>query len=236
VATTTGRSNGRHVLPDLVTVEPETRVVGSLSEKAYYLLRDRLITLELPPGATIDERGLQHELGMGRTPIREALRRLADARLVEVVPRRGMFASHVHLGDLRAISEVRARLEGHAARLAAQRAREDELAAASTLLRELRAQDEAGAGPRELIRLDQRVHRLVHRATHNPFLAATLEEYYVHSLRLWFLVLDNLPHLEHAVAEHVELLTAIHDRDPDTAEQVALRHVADFENKIRVAI
>ncbi|GAB3431137.1 GntR family transcriptional regulator [Actinophytocola sediminis] len=233
MVTTTGRTDGGYALPDLVTVEPETRVVASLSEKAYYLLRDRLITLDLPPGATIDERALQDELGMGRTPIREALRRLADARLVEVVPRRGMFASHVHLGDLRAISEVRAQLEGYAARIAATRARATDLAAATTLLAELRANP---AAPRELIRLDQRVHRLVHRATHNAFLVATLEEYYVHSLRLWFLVLDHLPHLEHAVSEHVELLTAIHDRDAPTAERLARRHVADFEEKIRIAL
>jgi len=228
VATTTGG----HLLPDLVTVEPRTRV-ASLSEKAYYLLRDRLVTLEIPPGATIDERGLQDQLGLGRTPIREALRRLADARLVEVVPRRGIFASHVDLGDLRAISEVRARLEGYAAGLAARRVRADELAEADGLLTELAA---GPTGQRELIRLDQRVHRFVHRATHNGFLAATLEEYYVHSLRLWFLVLDRLPHLEHAVAEHVELLAAVRDRDPGAAERVASRHVVDFEDKIRSAL
>lgn len=232
---TTNRANGGHVLPDLVTLEPGVRSVGSLSEKAYYLLRDRLITLDLPPGATIDERALQDELGMGRTPIREALRRLADARLVRVVPRRGMFASHVDLGDLRAISEVRVHLEGHAARLAAERARGSDLAAARFLLDDVRA-DGATTDPRALIQLDQRVHRLVHRATYNDFLAATLEEYLVHSLRLWFLVLDHLPHLEHAVGEHTELLTAICDRDAAAAERVAREHVADFERKIRVVL
>ena len=232
---TTSGPNGRYVLPDLVTLEPGARSVGSLSEKAYYLLRDRLVTLAIPPGATIDERALQDELDMGRTPIREALRRLADARLVHVAPRRGMFASHVDLGDLRAISEVRVHLEGHAARLAAERARGNDLANARSLLDELRA-GETAADPRSLIQLDQRVHRLVHRATYNEFFAATLEEYYVHSLRLWFLVLDHLPHLEHAVGEHVDLLTAIRDGDPTAAETVARDHVADFERKIRVAL
>lgn len=235
MATTTDRTNGGHVLPELVTLAPDAGAVASLSEKAYYLLRDRLITLELPPGATIDERVLQDELGMGRTPIREALRRLADARLVRVVPRRGMFASHVDLRDLRAISEVRVHLEGHAARLAAQRAGADDLAAAAVLLDDL-ATGEPSADVRDLIRLDQRVHRLVHRATHNEFLIATLEEYFVHSLRLWFLVRDHLPHLGHAVGEHVDLLTAIRAGDADTAERVARDHVADFEREIRVVL
>jgi DNA-binding GntR family transcriptional regulator len=228
------QNDGRHALPELITVEPGVRSVGSLSEKAYYLLRDRLITLDLAPGATIDERALQRELGLGRTPIREALRRLADDRLVEVAPRRGMFASHVDLGDLRSISEVRVELEGHAGRLAARRAKSQDLEVADELLAELGRT--AAADQRELMRLDQRVHRLVHRATDNPFLAATLEEYFVHSLRLWFLVLDRLSHLEHAVGEHIDLLAAIRGGDADSAERILRRHVADFEKKIRAVL
>ncbi|GAA2804156.1 GntR family transcriptional regulator [Saccharopolyspora taberi] len=225
---------GRHALPELTTLEPGIRSVGSLSEKAYYLLRDRLITLDLAPGSTIDERALQHELGLGRTPIREALRRLADDRLVEVVPRRGMFASHVDLGDLRSISEVRVELEGHAGRLAATRATNQDLAGITELLAELR--DTVAADQRELMRLDQQVHRLVYRATHNPFLAATLEDYFVHSLRLWFLVLDRLAHLEHAVSEHLDLLAAVRGGDADSAERIMRRHVADFERQIRAVL
>lgn len=228
------RGDGRYALPELTTLEPGVRSVGSLSEKAYYLLRDRLVTLDLAPGSTIDERALQRELGLGRTPILEALRRLADDRLVEVVPRRGMFASHVDLGDLRSIGEVRVELEGCAGRLAARRATSQDLAGITELLAELR--HTAAADQRELVRLDQRVHRLVYRATHNPFLAATLEEYFVHSLRLWFLVLDHLSHLEHAVSEHLDLLTAIRGGDVEPAEQLMRRHVADFENKIRAVI
>ncbi|MDA3623876.1 GntR family transcriptional regulator [Saccharopolyspora oryzae] len=226
--------DGRHALPELITVDPGVRSVGSLSEKAYYLLRDRLITLDLAPGSTIDERALQRELGLGRTPIREALRRLADDRLVDVVPRRGMFASHVDFGDLRSISEVRVELEGYAARLAARRARSQDLEAVDELLAELGRT--AAADQRDLVRLDQRVHRLLYRATGNPFLAATLEEYFVHSLRQWFLVLDHLSHLEHAVGEHIDLLVAIRDGDADSAERILRRHVADFEDKIRAVL
>lgn len=232
---TTTAYEGGHELPDLVTVEPETPRVGSLSEKAYYLLRDRLITLELAPGAAIDERALQQELGLSRTPIREALRRLADERLVDVVPRRGMFASHINLGDLRAISEVRVELEGSAGRLAARRARSADVTAAEDLLAKLRSEP-GTPDKRESIRLDQRVHRLVHRATYNAFLATTLEEYYVHSLRLWFLVLDRLPDLDQAVGEHVELLVAICDGDEESAERLLRQHVADFEHNIRAVL
>ena len=72
----------------------------SLAERAYHAIREMIVSLELRPGAVIDERGLMERLGIGRTPIREALRRLAQERLVEVYPRRGMFVTSVEIRDL----------------------------------------------------------------------------------------------------------------------------------------
>lgn len=230
--TATRPTAGGYQLPDLVTLEPGGGSASSLSEKAYYLLRDRLITLQIPPGATIDERALQKDLDLGRTPVREALRRLADDRLVQVVPRRGIFASHVDLGDLSAISEVRVEFEAYAGHLAAKRATQADRDAITELFDELDRRA-VSASTTELIRLDLRTHRLVHRATHNAYLAATLEEYYVHSLRMWFLVLDRVERLGPAVDEHRELLAAVHDGDSTRAEQVLRRHVAGFEQEIR---
>lgn len=233
--TDTREGSGRYELPDLVTLEPGRRSVASLREKAYYLLRDRLITLQLRPGVTLDERALQTELGVGRTPLREAMRKLADDRLVRVIPRRGMFASHVDLGDLSAISEVRAELEAYAGHLAASRAGDDDRAAIDALLAELDARAET-ASQTELIQLDLRTHRVVHRATHNAYLTATLDEYYLHSLRMWFLVLEHVEHLGHAVAAHRELLEAVRAGDAGGAEQILRKHVAGFEQEIRAVV
>ncbi len=83
------------------------------------------------------------------------------------------------------------------------------------------------------MRFDQRIHRHVHRCTANPFLTATLEEYFVLSLRLWFLVLDRITRLEQAVTEHRDLLVAIRDADAGAAEAVLRAHIAGFENEIR---
>src|SRR5215210_7328920 len=91
---------------------------ASLSAKAYYLIRDRIVTLELEPGSLLNEKELAYELGLGRTPVREALKRLELENLVEVYPRRGIFVSGVDVGDLGSISELRCELEGCAARLA----------------------------------------------------------------------------------------------------------------------
>jgi DNA-binding GntR family transcriptional regulator len=179
----------------------------------------------------IDERGLMERLGIGRTPTREALRRLAQERLVEVYPRRGMFVTSVEIRDLASLAEVRSVLESHVARLAAERATDEDRSAFDTLLDELDHRTDLDA--RELMGLDERIHRQVYRAAHNPFLESTLEEYYVLALRIWYLALDRTRELEEAVLGHRELLEAIRDGDADRAEETMRRHVLEFEESMR---
>src|SRR4051812_18469331 len=109
----------------------------SLADRAYYAIRDMIVSLELRPGSVISERDLMERVGAGRTPTREALRRLAQERLVEVSPRRGMFVTSVEIHDLAAVSAVRGALESHAARLAAGRATDGERDALDLLIGEL---------------------------------------------------------------------------------------------------
>src|SRR5919107_3608056 len=90
------------------------------AERAYHDLRDRIVTLRLPPGTVLREDELMRSLGIGRTPLREAVKRLALENLVAVQPRRGTFVSAVEAADIANISEVRAELEGFAAELAAR--------------------------------------------------------------------------------------------------------------------
>ena len=225
------------------------------------------------PGSVVSERELMERLGVGRTPVREALRDLAREQLVEVFPRRGIFVSTVDVGDIAGLSEVRRVLESQAARLAAERRNADDLAATEALLDELargvapqsgnatrdreagafrdvprRRRGSSGGIPRGgipladrsaergLIDLDQRIHRHVYRCAHNPFLEATLEEYYVLTLRIWFLALDRVERLDRAVQEHHELLEAIRDGHADRAEEVMRRHISGFEQAMRAVL
>ncbi len=217
--------------PALSIHQPEAADARSLSDQAYYRIRELIVTLELPPGSLVSERELMERLGLGRTPVREALRALARDRLVDVYPRRGMFVSGVDVRDLAGLSEVRMHMESRAARLAAERATAADRARSSSA-RGARAGSRR-ADERALIDLDQRIHRHVYHCAHNPFLAATLNEYYVLTLRIWFLALDRVARLEDAIQEHRELLAAIRDGDGARAEEAMRRHVTSFENAIR---
>jgi DNA-binding GntR family transcriptional regulator len=195
----------------------------SLADKAYQQIRELIVSLELAPGAVIDERDLMERVGIGRTPVREALRRLALERLVEVYPRRGMFVTNVDVRQLARLSEVRAVLEPEAARLAAERATEADRAGLDQLLAEL------DAGESELMELDERIHRAVYRAAHNDLLASTLEQYYALALRIWMLALERTQDLEEAVEAHRDLVEAIRDGDGERAASVMRDHVENFE-------
>ena len=195
----------------------------SLADKAYHEIRVLIVSLELAPGTVIDERELIERLEIGRTPIREALRRLAHERLVEVYPRRGMFVTGVDVRELARLSEVREVLEPEAARLAAERATEADRAELAALL------DELEAGGSELMDLDERIHRAVYRAAHNQLLEATLEQYYVLALRIWSIALDRAHELEEAVDAHRALLQAIQAGDGARAAETMRAHVQNFE-------
>jgi DNA-binding GntR family transcriptional regulator len=210
-------------------LEPPATV--SLADRAYHAIREMIVSLDLRPGAVIDERALMGRLGIGRTPVREALRTLAQEGLVEVYPRRGMFVTSVEIRDLASLAEVRSVLESSAARLAAERATDDDRDAIAALLGELEKHDEFDQ--RELMALDERIHRQVYRAAHNEFLEASLEQYYVLALRIWYLALDQARELEQAVLDHREILEAIREGNADGAEQAMRRHVNEFEETMR---
>src|SRR5690625_1562354 len=219
-------------LADLAVLVPEHAPTDQLSQQAYFRLRDRIVTLALPPGSLVNERELAEELGLGRTPIRDALRRLADDGLVEVYPRRGIYVGPIDVGDLGAISEIRVELEGFVARLAAQRHQPSDRHHLEALRAEL-ASPSAALAQLAFIHLDQRIHRLIYRLARNPLLEVSLDRYYVLALRLWFLALERLHQLEAAVDEHQQLLSAIVDADAVAAERIARDHVMDFERSIR---
>lgn len=223
-------SRVNHDGPDFAVVESPD-AARSQSEVAYLRIRDRIVCLEMPPGSVVHEGRLREDLDIGRTPIREALQRLALENLVKSVPHRGTFVTDVNITDLARITEVRVVLEAHAARLAAERLASQDRPSIQELLDVL--EGGGATDPRELMRLDQQIHRQIYRAARNSFMESTLERYLNLSLRLWYLVVDQEVRLREAVAEHVELLRAVLAGDGSRAEDSMRRHVAGFEREIR---
>ncbi|MGA1146677.1 MAG: GntR family transcriptional regulator, partial [Candidatus Nanopelagicales bacterium] len=184
------------------------------------------------------ESGLGEQRGLGRTPVRYALRARASEHLIEVYPRRGMFVAGVDPRDLRAISEVREQLEPFAAKLAAERRDDVDLVVIDELLADLAAFERGDVQEHRhvLMDLDERIHHVVYQASHNAYLAHDLDSYYTHALRIWFLGLTKVTHLQQAVLEHREILEAIRDGDAERAAVVMSKHIEGFEAEMRRAL
>lgn len=205
-----------------------------LSEKAYRLIKEKVVTLELPPSAVIDEHVLMQELDLGRTPIREALQRLDSEGLVNIVPRRGTFVNDISVTDLQKIFELRIVLEGFCARLAAQRITEKQFEKMEDVLRDL--EEVQDGQPQALMSIDKRFHRLLYAAADNEFLADILDRLYDLSLRLWYLVLSRLSEVRHSIEQHCEVYDALREGDADRAEAVIQKHIAEFQQSMKAVL
>jgi DNA-binding GntR family transcriptional regulator len=206
---------------------------GLIADRAYLDLRDRIVTLRLPPGSVLREDELMAELGIGRTPLREAIKRLVLENLVAVEPRRGTSVTDVETADIVHITEVRAELEGQAAELAARRMDGEHRAAMERLREQLDSLD--AADQEELMRFDERIHRAIWDASLNPYLKQSLERYFALSLRIWYLVLTRVPGLGGAVHDQARLVDAVLAHDAPKARELMREHVLDFQREILAA-
>ncbi|MCD5311018.1 GntR family transcriptional regulator [Kineosporia babensis] len=212
-------------------------VPASLADQAYLALRDQLIMLQIQPGDPIDDVQVAKTLGVGRTPVREALKRLEGDRLVISYPRRGTFATNVDIADLAHVSEIRANLEPLAARRATERADAAVRAELTELADRTQQLDMVGTARTELMRWDLNVHRTIYRATFNPHLEDVLIRYDNLATRIHCVFLDRLTAMDmHTIAEHVALLRAMATGQADEAERLALEHVLGFERAVRAVI
>lgn len=222
-----------HVLVTAAPLDLDSAAATSLADKAYVAIRDRLIMLGIRPGEPIDDGELARELDVGRTPVREALKRLEGDRLVVSFPRRGTFATGMDIADLAHISDIRAQLEPLAARRAAERASRLVRAELGELASQTEELDVVQADGTDLMRWDLTVHRVIYRAAGNPHLEDVLIRYGNLATRIFCLFLDRLPNVDEHVGEHSGLLRAIAEGNADRADGLAREHVLGFERAIR---
>jgi len=203
-------------------------VPARLKDRAYEILRDRIVRLELPPLAPLSERVLSADLEIGLQPIRAAIRRLEFEHLATVFPQRGTFVSEVGVRDERYLAEVRVDIEGLCAELAAVRSTAHE----RERLVSLAEANQVWPGP-EPTDGDTAFHRALYEMSHNPFLEKTLNQYYNLSSRLWHYCTQQLRMVDEPVENsHLATAVAIREGHPSAARQAAQEHIVRSSEKL----
>ncbi len=183
---------------------------ATLTEQAYRAIEEAIATLSLKPGEVVSEAQLSARSGFGRTPVREALQRLARERLVRILPRRGIVVAPVDIREQLRLLEVRREIERLTARAAARRAdaaQRDRLRAIAEAMEQAAAtKDETG-----FLRLDRELNLLLLDAAHNEFAAAAMALMHGLTRRFWFIHWRRSAGLAEAVAAHARLARTIAD-------------------------
>lgn len=200
----------------------------SLHERVYDEIKKSVIKGEIPPGSKIIEENIAKTLGVSRTPIREALKRLAQDGLVEITPRKGAFVIQLSKEIVKEILEIREALEGMAARLAA-------LNMTDEILEKMK---KAFEGSEERIKrrdfsnysiIDVEFHQLLFKASNNQRLLQIINNLYdcIQMLRLKSVILPG--RIERSLNEHLSIIEALEKRDPDIAEKMAREHIQNVK-------
>jgi DNA-binding GntR family transcriptional regulator len=167
-----------------------------------------IVTLELPPGTLLSENTLSGRLGIGRTPIREALQRLAAEHLVLIMPRRGIMVSEVDLRQQLLLLEVRRELERLIATSAARRASSDEREQFRTMADEMETAATRGDDV-TFLRIDRSFNQFAAASARNPFAAKAIAPLHALSRRFWFIHYRQAADMPIAAQVHVAVMKAI---------------------------
>ncbi len=194
----------------------------SLADRAYEALEHRIVTLQLAPGSVVTEKELIQEVGVGRTPLREAVLRLAQEQLVTVLPRKGIYIAEINLTDQLAALEVRRELDRLMVRRAARLARPPQRAQFAELAQAMRRLTEPDLDI--FMHLDRLFDRLVEAACHNRFAARAAAPLHTLSRRFWY-AYHHEGDLETSIQLHAKLMEQIAAGDAAAAEAAAVELV-----------
>jgi DNA-binding GntR family transcriptional regulator len=204
----------------------------SLTDLAYAHLEEMIVTLKLKPGVAVSEAELSEATGIGRTPIREALQRLAREKLVNILPRRGIVVSEINVGTQLRLLEVRRELERLIARSAARRATAEERARfmelAKLFEKSARSDDDVA-----FMRTDRAFNELCSAAAHNEFAAGAMSLMHSLSRRFWYLHYKQAADMPLTAKLHADIATAIAGGDEDAAARASDRLLDAIEKFTR---
>ncbi|MGI6038371.1 MAG: GntR family transcriptional regulator [Limnochordia bacterium] len=192
---------------------------GSLKDQVYHWLRQRIITWDLRPGELLSEKMVADELGLSRTPVREALQRLQQQGLVKVIPRRGVVVSDISIADLREIFQLREAIESYAVWLVTPTISLEELKA-------LIPQEPVEETQRDRwLEQDCAFHNFLVEQTGNARMGQILADLNAHIQRFRVFILDQPGRMREVFLEHHHIVDAISQRDPDRAAACMRDHI-----------
>ncbi len=195
-----------------------------LREIVYEELKMQILTGAIVPGTRMMEVELAQEMGVSRTPIREAIRKLEKEGLVTIEPRRGAYASQISTSDMVEILEVRQNMEGLAAFFAASRMQPEkmeELKESSANYNEAVASGDIES----MIKYDTKFHRIIVESCNNKILLQMIEQLQELVLRFRYIYYDNFKRAEKMPEEHAMIMDAIANKDAEAARQAADVHI-----------
>lgn len=202
----------------------------SQAEQAFAALEWMLVTLALKPGEAVREKSLADAVGLGRTPVREAIQRLAGMGLLRIMPRKGVLVAPVEPAELKQVIETRRVLE----RLLVVKACERSEAAQRPAFWQLSLQF-ASSPPTlqvdDFYRLDERLNSMLAAAAANPFLVEALAPLQVHCRRFWYLRYQD-QQLQEAIARHAALAAAVADADSAGAVRAVNGIIGELETRL----
>ena len=207
---------------------------GSVTQQAYEYLKDLILVNELVPGTELRESALAETTGFGRTPVREALKRLVQQGLVEVRPRQGYRVTLVSLASVRDLFEMRMLLEPTAAALAAQRATRDDLEALGELARRTYSGDLHSY--QHFLQDNREFHVAIARAAGNEILARSVQELHEGMQRLFFLSHGKQEQATEQLHEHHELYDALLERAAEKARAIVVDQIESSRTQVLEAL
>lgn len=193
-----------------------------IGAQVYGLLKRMIIGLVFKPNEALSEKELAVRLGVSRTPVREALIRLADETLVDVFPQRGTVVSPIRVAEVMEAQFLREALEAAVARRAAEQPSPALIRDLSRLIDDQHHAANAGS-PEDYMPLDEAFHRTISEGTGLPRSWRLIQSVKGQMDRVRFLSLPNKPHMLLLTEQHAEIFKAIETQDPDRAE-AAMRH------------
>ncbi|MBC7190303.1 GntR family transcriptional regulator [Candidatus Aerophobetes bacterium] len=204
----------------------------TLAEKAYQRIKKLIISNDYPPGTSLQEPELVRKLGMSRTPIREALRKLEREKLVEIIPQKGAFVSGISPERLKEIFQIREIIEPKAAEIAASSISLSKLREIKKELLNLRNKEVEDISYTKSYELDRKLHNLIISTVGNKLMIEILESLKVDIRRACHFAMAKSRNIQKFIDEHLEIIEALETRDGNKVAQAMLKHIKSVKASI----